>query len=259
MDTLREQWAAGKVTFGAWLTLAAEASAETAARLGFDFVCVDNQHGVADYHATVGLVQAIALGGSTPIVRVPWNEPGVAGRMLDAGVQGVVAPMINSRAEAEAMVRYCRYPPHGSRSFGPVLAGMRTPDYVERANDTVAVIPMIETAEALSHLDDILSVKGVDAIYVGPADLSLSLGMPPANNDDRREFTEALEAIIAGCRRHGVVPGIHSSGALGPRRVEQGFMMVTVASDLLSLRTHLASELATARRGKSAKGSGAIY
>lgn len=259
MDTLRERWAAGQKTFGAWLTLASTASGETAARTGFDYVCVDNQHGVADYSDTVGLVQAIALGGSTPIVRVPWNEQGIIGRMLDAGVEGVVAPMINTRAEAEAMVRSCRYPPHGARSFGPVMAGMRAKNYVETANDRVAVIPMIETAEAVKNLDDILSVPGVDAIYVGPADLSISLGLPPANNDDRPEFTEALETIVAGCKRHGVVPGIHSTGALAARRVEQGYVMITVASDLLSLRLHMSGELAAARSGSTGSGSSAIY
>jgi 4-hydroxy-2-oxoheptanedioate aldolase len=118
MDTLRAQWATGKPTFGGWLAIPTSATAESSARAGFDYVCVDGQHGVTDYQITVSMIQAILLGGSTPIVRVPWNEPGIIGKALDAGANGVVVPMVNTRAEAEAVVRYCRYAPDGARSFG---------------------------------------------------------------------------------------------------------------------------------------------
>ena len=118
---------------------------------------------------------------------------------------------------------------------------------------------MIETAAALQQLDEILSVPGVDAIYVGPADLSLSLGLPPGNNDGEAAFDDALTAIVAGCRRHGVVAGIHSSGALATRRLEQGFAMVTVASDLLAMRAGLAAELATAQATVAETEAGRLY
>jgi len=215
-------------------------TAEAAARAGFDYVCVDNQHGVVEYSAASAMVQGILLGGSRPVSRVPWNEPGIIGKLLDAGVEGIIVPMVNSAEEAAAVVQACRYAPVGARSFGPILAGLRNGSYAKEANDTVATIPMVETVQALQHLDDILSVRGVDAVYVGPADLSLSLGLPPGNNDDRSEFTEALEAIVAGCRHH-------ASGALAERRLEQGFLMVTVSNDLLSMRTRMADELAQAR------------
>jgi 4-hydroxy-2-oxoheptanedioate aldolase len=256
---LRELWATGAPTFGAWMTVPSSAAAETTARVGFDFVCADNQHGAIDYQATVGIVQGVLLGGSRPIARVPWNEPGIIGKMLDAGVQGVVVPMVNSVAEAAAVVRASRYPPLGERSHGPVMAGMRTTDYAAGANERVATIPMIETATAVNNIDDILAVPGVDAIYVGPADLSLSLGLPPGNNDDRTEFTEALLTITAACRRHGVVPGIHATGPLAARRIEQGFQMITVAGDQLSMRTHMAGELAAARGATSSTGPTSIY
>jgi len=258
-DTLRSQWAAGKVTFGAWLTTPSPVSAEAAARVGFDYVCVDTQHGATDYQTAVYMIQAILLGGSRPIVRVPWNEPGVIGKMLDAGAIGVVVPMVNTAREAQAVVRACRYPPLGERSFGPVMAGMRTPDYAVEANERVAVIPMIETAEALSNLDDILAVQGLDAIYVGPADLSLSLGLRPANNDGRPEFDAALDRIVAACRDAGVVPGIHASGALALRRVERGFAMVTVANDLLAMRAAMTDELAEARGVEKSGENARIY
>ena len=259
METLREQWAAGRTTMGAWLSVPSSVSAEAAARVGFDFICVDTQHGAIDYQVATTMLQAIALGAGAPIVRVPWNEPGIIGKMLDAGAEGVVVPMVNSAAEAEAVVRASRYAPTGSRSWGPSLTSMRHPDYFAWARDNVAVIPMIETVEAIGRIDDILATPGVDAIYVGPADLSVSLGLPPGNNDDRPAFTEALETIVAACRRAGVVPGIHASGSLSARRLEQGFQMITVASDLLSIRSGMAGELDLDHGALGASDDGAIY
>jgi 4-hydroxy-2-oxoheptanedioate aldolase len=257
--TLREQWSAGQSTLGTFLSLPSTITAENAARVGFDYVCVDNQHGVIDYQMAVVMMQAILLGGGTPIVRVPWNEPGIIGKMLDAGAEGIIVPMVNSAAEAQAVVNACRYAPVGSRSFGPVLAMPRIKNYANVANGMIATIPMIETVEALRNLDDILSVPGVDAIYVGPADLSISLGLPPGNNDDRHEFTDALTAIVAACRRHGVVPGMHSAGALTERRLEQGFQMLTVSSDLLSMRGAMTAELALARGASRPAENKSVY
>jgi len=248
VTSLRERWAAGRTTLGAWLAMPSVIVAESTARTGFDYVCADLQHGALDYADSVGLFQAVLLAGSTPIARVPWNEPGVVGKVLDAGAEAVVVPMVNSAEEAAVAVRAARYPPLGARSHGPTVAGARSSDYATTANDVISVIPMIETAEALGHLDDILSVPGVDAVYVGPADLSLSLGLPPGNNDDAAAFRDALDAIVAGCRRHGVVPGIHATGSLVTRRLEQGFAMVTVTSDIVALRLGLSAEMARARR-----------
>ena len=259
MDTLRQLWANGSPTYGGWLTMPFSGSAESAARCGFDYVCVDNQHGVNDYQVTATMIQGILLGGSRPIVRVPWNEPGIIGKMLDAGAEGVVVPMVNSAAEADAVVRACRYPARGTRSHGPILAGLRDRDYTTTANDRVAVIPMIETVDALTDIDEILAVSGIDAIYVGPSDLSLSLGLPSGNNDDRPEFTDALERIVAACRRAGVVPGIHGSGALAAKRREIGFQMITVAGDMLAMRTKMAEELAQARGADGPATGKAMY
>ena len=175
----------GRDTLGVWLTIPSVISAEAAARVGYDYVCIDNQHGVNDYQQTVAMAQAILLGGGTPICRVPWNEPGIIGKMLDGGIEGIIVPMVNSVAEAQAVVRAGRYAPMGARSFGPVVAGMRRSNHFDWAGDGIALIPMIETVEAIANLDDILAVPGIDAIYVGPADLSITLGLPPGNNDGR--------------------------------------------------------------------------
>ena len=257
--SLREQWSAGDETLGVWLSIPSTVSAELTAREAFDYVCIDTQHGAIDYLASVGMIQAIELGGGTPVVRVPWNEPGIIGKTLDAGAHGVIVPMVNTRAEAEAVVRGARYVPDGARSWGPVMAGMRHENNREWADDTIAVIPMIETVEAISNLDDILTVAGIDAIYVGPADLSISLGLQPSGNPSEAPLDEALATIIDGCRRHGVVPGIHASGALAPKRREQGFRMITVASDAFAMKAGYASELDEAQSATGAVASGDLY
>jgi 4-hydroxy-2-oxoheptanedioate aldolase len=255
MTSLREKWAAGGETLGFWLSLPSFVSAEITARQPVDYICVDLQHGVNDYAQAASMIQAIELSGGTPIARVPWNEPGIIGKVLDAGAHGVIVPMVNTREQAEAVVRSTRYAPDGSRSWGPVMAGMRHDDNRAWADAHVATIPMIETAEAISNLDEILSVPGVDAIYVGPADLSISLGLEPGNNDGKPVFDDALTTIVAACQRHGVVPGIHASGSITPVRRQQGFRMITVTSDALALRAGYTSELAAAR-GEHAEASG---
>lgn len=259
MTSLREKWERGDETLGLWLSVASSVTAELAARMDVDYVCVDTQHGVVDYQGSVTMIQAIELSGGCPIARVPWNDPGIIGKTLDAGAYGIVVPMVNTREQAEAVVRSVRYAPAGSRSWGPVIAGMRHADNRGWADAHVAAIPMIETVEALGNLDDILSVPGIDAVYVGPADLAVSLGLGPSGNDGTPAFDDALASIVDACRRHGVVPGIHATGALAPKRREQGFRMITVTSDALAMRAGFTSELAAARGEGSGEGSGALY
>lgn len=248
MRTLRQTWADGDNAIGGWLSIPATLSAEVMARAGFDYVCVDTQHGTVEYQITVELIRAIEHGGSIPIVRVPWNEPGIIGKMLDAGAEGVIIPMVNTPEEAEAAVKACRYAPDGgSRSFGPTIGRIRRTDYVEWARDNIAVIPMIETKQAVDNLPEILSVPGIDAVYVGPADLSLTLDLPPANNDGSPAFDEAYTRIVDECQKVGVVPGCHATGPLVPKRFHQGFRMVTATADQVALGAGAAASLAAAR------------
>ena len=259
MRTLRQMWNDGDNAVGGWLSIPATLSAEVMARAGFDYVCVDTQHGSVDYQITVELIRAIEHGGSCPIVRVPWNEPGIIGKMLDAGAHGIIIPMVNTVAEAEAAVAACRYAPHGgSRSFGPTVVAPRHDDYVEWARDNVAVIPMIETEQAVGNLADILQVPGIDGVYVGPADLSLTLGLPPGNNDGTASFDDAYATIVSECQKAGVKPGCHATAELVPKRIEQGFRMITAIADQLALRDGALSALATARGG-SGSSSGSLY
>ncbi|MFM8780798.1 MAG: aldolase/citrate lyase family protein, partial [Gemmatimonadota bacterium] len=172
----------------------------------------------------------------TPILRVPWNEFGIIGRMLDAGALGIVVPMVNSVEEARAATAACRYAPDGARSYGPVRASLvHGAAYYEAANREIACIPMIETRQAVERIDDILAVPGIDAVYVGPADLSITYGLPPAVDNPGTVFDEALDTIVAACRVRGITPGIHSVAGLAGKRVDGGFGMVTITSDLGNL------------------------
>src|SRR5215470_15653321 len=177
-NTVREIWARGETVVNGWLSIPSGFSAEVMAHQGFDSLTVDMQHGVVDYQTGVSMLQGISTTGVIPFARVPWNDPARLMKILDAGAYGVICPMINTREQAEALVQACKYPPRGFRSWGPVRASLYMgTDYGDHANDDVIVMPMIETAEALKNLDDILSVPGVDAIYVGPSDLSLAMGL----------------------------------------------------------------------------------
>ncbi len=246
MTSLRQAWSAGESTLGLWMTSNSPVVAEAVADSGFDYVNIDMQHGFADYAAVVEMLRALETGAraSALTCRVPWNEPGIIGRVLDAGAMGVIIPMVNNVEQAERAVAACRYAPDGARSYGPIRAArVNGPDYHASANERVACIPMIETVEALGNLDAILDVPGIDAVYVGPADLSLTLGLAPRGDHDDASFNDALVEIVASCDRRGIVAGIHANPDIASKRLEQGFRMVTVTSDLQALEAGAATAL----------------
>jgi 4-hydroxy-2-oxoheptanedioate aldolase len=216
-----------------WLSIPSSFSAEVMAHQGFDSLVVDMQHGVVDYQTAVTMFQAISTTAAVPLVRVPWLEPGIIGKVLDAGAYGVICPMINSRADAEKFVSYMRYAPRGVRSFGPIRALLfGGADYPAHANDTVAAFAMIETKLALENLDEILSVQGLDAIYVGPSDLSLTLGCTPKFDQDEQPVVEAIDHIVARAKAHGVVAGIHNgTPEYAQKMIAKGYRFVTIGSD----------------------------
>ncbi len=246
---MKRLWQQGRPALGGWLTIPSSFSAEIFAHAGFDWICVDMQHGVIGYSEAVHLLQAISTTAATPVVRVPWNEPGIIMKVLDAGAMGVIVPMVNSRAEAQAAVAACRYAPRGMRSYGPVRAVYYAGrDYFARADQEVACIVMIETKEALQDLEGILGVPGVDAAYVGPADLSVSLGLPPGSDHDDPAFVEAIAAVLDACRRLRVVPGAHAGNpATARKRIEQGFLMVEMCDDASALARTAAADLRAVR------------
>jgi len=249
-NTLRTIWARGDAVVNGWLAIPSAFSAEVMAHQGFDSLTVDMQHGVVDYQVAVTMLQAISTTPVIPLARVPWNDPARLMKILDAGAMGVICPMINTPEQAEALVAACKYPPRGYRSWGPVRALFYAgADYATRANDALIVMPMIETAEALKNLDDILRVPGVDAVYVGPADLSLSLGCTPRLDQTEAPVVEAQQRIVEACRRHGVVAGIHTGGAAyAQKMVAAGYRFVTLASDGRFLAAKAAEEAGAIRR-----------
>ena len=255
-NTLKAIWARGGAVVNGWLAIPSAFSAEVMAHQGFDSLTIDMQHGVVDYQVAVTMLQAIATTPVIPLARVPWNDPGRLMKILDAGVYGVICPMINTRAEAEALVAACKYPPRGYRSWGPVRASIYAgADYGDRANPDLLVMPMIETAEALKNLDEILSVPGVDAVYVGPSDLSLALGCKPRLDQTDPPVVEAQERIVEACKRHGVVAGIHNNtAAYALTMIEAGYRFVTLASDARFLAARAGEEVTAVRKSATKAG-----
>ena len=229
---LPEKFTSDDTAFGCWLKVPSSVTAEVAALSGFDYVCIDMQHGFSDRNDLIPMLQAVQPHSPRAIVRVPSNEPSVIGWALDAGATGVIVPLVNSAEEAEKAVRACLYPSRGNRSMGPTRAErVFGEEYVQGVGDSIQCLPMIETLDALNNLESILSVDGVDSIYVGPSDLSVNLGLPKGNNDGNPKFDEALEKILSSCEKHGVVPGIHANSSLADIRQQQGFRILTVVED----------------------------
>lgn len=249
-NTLKTIWARGEAVVNGWLSIPSSFSAEVMAHQGFDSLTVDMQHGVVDYQTAVTMLQAISTTSAIPLARVPWNDPARLMKILDAGVYGVICPMINTRDEAEALVRACKYAPRGFRSWGPVRASIYAgADYGDHANDDIIVMPMIETAQAVSNIDDILSVEGVDAVYVGPSDLSLTMGCKPRLDQTDPPVVEAQLKIVAACKRHGVAAGIHcGTSAYALKMIDAGYQLVTLASDSRHMAAKAAEEVGAVRK-----------
>jgi 4-hydroxy-2-oxoheptanedioate aldolase len=232
-NRLRTLWKQGQTAMNGWLAIPNSFSAEVMAHQGWDTLTIDMQHGVIDYSALVPMLQAISTTPTVPIVRVPWLEPGIIMKSLDAGAYGVICPMVNTREDAQRLVAYTHYAPQGTRSFGPVRAVLYGgADYPQEANKTIVAFAMIETRQALDNLDSILSVEGLDAIYVGPSDLSLALGCKPTFDDVDPPVAEAIDHIVARCKAHGVVAGIHNGTAeIALARSAKGYQFTTMSSD----------------------------
>jgi 4-hydroxy-2-oxoheptanedioate aldolase len=231
------------------------------AHQGWDSLTIDMQHGVMDYQAAVNMLTAISTTNTVPVVRVPWNEPGILMKMLDAGAYALICPMVNTREDAEKLVAATHYPPLGSRSMGPIRATLYGgADYQPKANETIVVFAMIETRQALDNLDEILSVKGLDAVYIGPADLSLALGCNPTFDDVDKPVAEAIDMILAKAKEHGVVAGVHNGtpeGAL--KRIAKGFQFVTISSDARLMAAGAQQVVAKMRQGMPAPSAGGNY
>ncbi|MCG4274809.1 HpcH/HpaI aldolase family protein [Acetobacter senegalensis] len=252
-NPIRKIWSEGRGVINGWLSIPSPFCAEIMASCGYDSVTIDTQHGAIGYDAMVGMLQALRASGVAPMVRAPWLEPGAIMKTLDAGAWGVICPMVNSRADAERLVSYVRYPPHGCRSFGPTRANFALGgDYAAVADEEVLCFAMIETAEAMNNLEEIVQTPGLDGVYVGPADLTLGLtGRRYRTGFDRDEpeMLEAIHRIRTTAHTAGIRMGLHNgSASYAAKALSWGCDLVTISNDVRLLAQAAQESVAEARR-----------
>ena len=235
-NKLKQLWAAGKPTINGWCSIGNPFTAEIMAAQGYDSVTIDLQHGALDYSAALQMLQAMRASGAVLMTRVPWLEPGIIMKCLDAGAYGVICPMVNTDEDAAAFVSYVRYPPLGQRSFGPTRVNFAAgANYATEANGEILAFAMVETALAMQNLESIAATPGLDGIYVGPADLTLSLTngrLAPGFDREEPEMIEALQRIVAACKKNGIRAALHcGSPEYAIRAIGWGFEMTTIGGD----------------------------
>src|SRR5262245_2545190 len=227
----------GKPVVGTWLSLGSITAARFLARMGFDYLTVDVEHSLVNVETTTHMIGSIADAGCVPLVRVPSNRHDHIKRVLDNGGYGVVVPMVMTREESAAAVSACRYPPRGTRSVGGSVHALNyaaTPaDYYAKADDEILAILQCEHIDAVRNFDQVYGVPGVDAVFVGPNDLAASMRSADGRPPSAAEFAKALADVLAGCKRLGVPPGIHTfSVDEAKKRIAEGWQFVAVGSEL---------------------------
>jgi len=237
-NLIKEIWKKGSVAINGWLSIPSSITAEAMSKLGWDSLTIDLQHGINDYSTSIPMLQAISTSNTVPFARVPWNEPGIIMKMLDAGVYGIISPMINTKEDCEKFVSYCMYPPLGQRSFGPTRALMYAgEDYYQYANSEIIKLAMIETKAGVENLDEILSVKNLDGIYIGPADMSIAYGLNPKFDVKENPVYENIKNIVKKTKEFNKIAGIHNgSTEYAKEMIDLGFQFITISSDLRSMK-----------------------
>jgi 4-hydroxy-2-oxoheptanedioate aldolase len=231
-NIVKEKLRAGKASVGTWISLASPMAAEYMANLGFDWLVVDTEHSPIGFETTIQCFQAICTTPTMPFARVAWNDPALIKRLLDGGAMGLVVPMVNSAEEARRAVAAMKFPPLGIRSSGGGRCTVYGSDYFNWANDEVAVIVQIEHIDAVKHVREILSVPGVDAGYIGPNDLAVSMGLPPDGFVTHPDHAAAVAEVLKAAKEVGVPIGIHTfSVEQTNMRVQQGFQFVACGSE----------------------------
>lgn len=251
---LKKLWREGGSALGMWACLGSTASVEAMASMDLDFILIDGEHGVASYEGAFPLLQAMNGSKTTSIIRVPGIDHIAIKRSLDMGAEGILVPYVRNADEVRHVVSECRYPPKGIRGIGPYRASMYELDFMDyftRAEKEIAVIIQIETTDAVENLDEIIAVEGVDALFIGPADLSGCMGRFPDMNHP--EVQEVVARILQKGNAAGLPVGYFcSNGMDAHRRVEQGFRMVNIGNDMVFLTRGVVDNLKTARSGKAA-------
>lgn len=235
-NTAKQLLREGKPAIGTWLVLPDPFAAQFMARIGFDWLTVEMEHSPITFDTAALMFQMIAQAGGVPLVRIPWNTGENVKRALDLGAWGIVFPMTNSAAEAEAAIAAAKYPPRGTRSVGGSLAAMtfgaESGAYYAAANDETMVIIQMEHIRAVERADEILRVPGIDAVFIGPTDLSASMGKKPSGEAEDREVQEAIQHIRVAAARHGIPSGIHVfTPEAVSQRVQEGFRFIALGTD----------------------------
>lgn len=238
----------GQISLGAWLYLNSPSAAELMARAGFDWLIIDGEHGAASWDAVQAQLQAMNGSPTVPMLRVAWNDPVLVKVALDIGVKGIMFPMIRTRAEAEAAVAACKYPPAGIRGIGPGRASLygQDRDYLARANDDLLIFMIIEHYQAVENIDAILATPGLDAAFFGYADFAGSLGL--TGQLDHPAVIEARDKVLAAARRAGVAAGYAArDGAHAQELAALGFTCISVGHDAAYIAQGARAALAAAR------------
>ena len=248
-QSLRNCWAKGKGAINAWCSIPNAVTAEMMSMNDFDSITIDMQHGLVDYQTALNMLQVISGSGKTPMVRVPWNEPGIIMKSLDAGALGVICQMINTPEDAIEFVATTKYAPVGSRSSGPTRAMMiHGPSYHDEANDNIISLAMIETVEALGNVEKIAATEGLTGIYIGPSDLSISMGYKPGLDRTEPELIEAIQRIEKACIDNNIKVGIHClSPSYLKDKLSNGYHLATLASDVRIYAEGISNKLKEAR------------
>ncbi len=234
---------------GYWVSSDNPPATERIASTGYDYVCLDIQHGLIDYAGALAGVMAAELGGSTGVIRVPSNDTAWICKALDTGARAVIVPLVESSEEATRAARACRYPPAGIRSYGPTRAALRIGTSPQETNDRVACIVMIETAAGLAHASEIGTTPGVDALYIGPSDLSIAVGGgTPQYGWELPAFHDAVTTIQTAAHDAGKPCGLHvTDGAAAARAFDDGFDFVSISHDLNHILSFARGALEQAR------------
>ena len=248
-QTLRDCWAKKKGAINAWCSIPSAVTAEMMSMNDFDSITIDMQHGLVDYQVALNMLQVISGSGKTPMVRVPWNEPGIIMKSLDAGALGIICPMINTPEDAISFVDASRYEPEGHRSSGPTRALMvHGPNYHDEANDKIISLAMIETVEALENVEKIAAIDGLTGIYIGPSDLSISMGLKPGLDRVEPEMIDAINKIYNACKNNNIRVGIHClSPSYLKEKLSNGFDLATLASDVRIYAEGISNKIKEAR------------
>ncbi len=249
--TLAARLRAGETVFSGWCGLPYPIVAETIGRDGFPAVTLDSQHGLWDLGAILNTIAAVRQGGAAPVVRVPVGEFATVSRVLDFGAEGIIAPMINTPADARAFAAAAKYPPIGERSWGPhratTLAGLADQSvYLREANDHVITLAMIETRTALSNIEAIVETPGIDGLFLGPSDLSIALSDGKEVNPMSPNVEREIDRILGAAQKAKKIPGAYCHTAeRGAALAKRGFRFLAVMSDLGFLRAGTAAALKT--------------